>query len=306
MKFGRLKKYLLIAALVCVGAIGALYVYLARSEGTAATAHMFFQQQQQQKPLVIAHRGGAGLWPENTLHAFEQALALGVDVIEMDIRSTKDNVLVVLHDKSVERTTDGQGRVGEMTLAELKKLDAAYRWSPDGGKSFPLRGKGITVPTLKEVLAALPLMRFNIEPKQGAPELAVPLCQLIRESKMSDKVVVGAFGSNVLEEFRQACPEVATSASASEVSTFLALHKTGLAKSFSPAMKALQVPEYAAGMHVLSRDFVAAAHERKLEVHAFTVNETEDMRRLLGIGLDGIMTDYPDRLLALLGRAPAR
>lgn len=288
--------------LVCVATIGTLYGYLASSEGKVADPHMYFKNLQS-APLVIAHRGGGGLWPENTLYSFKQAQQLGVDVIEMDVRSTSDGVLVVMHDATVERTTDGKGRVGEMTLAEVKRLDAGYKWSSDGGKTFPFRGTGIVVPTLQEVFTALPEMRFNIEPKQDAPSLAQPLCRLIREHRMTDKVMIGSFSSTVLEEFRRECPEVATSASTGEVSKFLALHKAGLARSFSPAMQALQVPEYAGGMQVLNADFVNAAHERNLEVHAWTVNETEDMRRLLGIGLDGIMTDYPDRLMALLGRS---
>jgi glycerophosphoryl diester phosphodiesterase len=303
MKISRRTKYLAAAALlVCVGTIGALYGYLASSQGKVAAPHMYFKNLQS-APLVIAHRGGAGLWPENTLYAFKQAQQLGVDVIEIDVRSTKDGVLVVLHDATVERTTDGKGRVGEMTLADLSKLDAGHKWSQDGGKTFPFRGKGIVVPTLQEVFSALPDMRFNIEPKQDAPAMAQQLCRLIREHRMTDKVMLGSFSSTVLEEFRSACPEVATSASTSEASKFLALHKAGLARSFSPAMQALQVPEYAGGMQVLNADFVNAAHERNLEVHAWTVNETEDMRRLLGIGLDGIMTDYPDRLMTLLGRS---
>jgi glycerophosphoryl diester phosphodiesterase len=305
MMISRRAKYLLaVIVFACLAITGGLYGYLARSEGQAAPAHMFFQKQRT-STLIIAHRGGAGLWPENTLHAFQQSQQLGVDIIETDVRSTKDGHLVVIHDATVERTTEGAGRVAEMTLAELKKLDAAFRWSSDGGKTFPLRGKGISVPTLQEVFAALPKMRFNIEPKQDEPSIVRPLCKIIREHQMTDKVMVGSFRANVMEEFRRECAEVATSASPGEVSKFLALHKAGLAKSFSPAMQALQVPEYVGGMHVLTADFVKAAHERNLEVHAWTVNGAEDMRRLLDIGLDGIMTDYPDRLMALLGRTPA-
>ena len=300
----RATKYLLAVAFGCVAITGALYGYLARSEGKAAAAHMFFKNQKT-SPLVIAHRGGAGLWPENTLYAFKQSQLSGVDIIEMDVRSTKDGQLVVIHDATVERTTDGAGRVADMTLAELKKLDAGFRWSPDGGKTFPMQRKGINVPTLQEVFSALPQMRFNIEPKQDEPAIVQPLCRIIREYQMADKVMIGSFRSGVLEDFRRECTEVATSASPVEVSKFLALHKAGLAKSFSPAMQALQVPEYAGGVQVLTADFVTAAHGRNLEVHAWTVNGVEDMRRLIDIGLDGIMTDYPDRLMALLGRPQA-
>lgn len=254
--------------------------------------------------LVIAHRGGAGLWPENTMYAFERAVALGVDVLEMDVQQTADGVLVVMHDETLARTTDGHGLVRDRTLAELKKLDAAYRWSPDGGKSFPLRGRGITVPTLEEVLANFHDMRFNIEPKPPDPSVAKNLCRLIRERAMTNRVLIASFKSEALATTRQQCPEVATSASTAEVSKFMALSAARLEQTYTPAAYVLQVPEYAGGLHVLTRGLVEAAHQRNLKVDAWTVNEVEAMKRLLDLGVDGIMTDYPDRLLSLLAPPP--
>ncbi|HEX8474920.1 MAG TPA: glycerophosphodiester phosphodiesterase [Pyrinomonadaceae bacterium] len=279
--------------------IGAIYGSLAWHAGVPAAAHSFLQRDAL-RPLVIAHRGGAGLWPENTAYAFEHAKAAGVDVIEMDVRSTSDGVPVVIHDATVDRTTDGNGRVADKTLGQLKALDAGYRWSADGGRSFPVRGKGITVPTVEEVFTSLRDMRFIIEPKPDVRSPVEPLCRAIREHGMSDRIIVGSFNQTILDEFRQTCPGVATSASPAEVSKFLALYKAGLSTSYSPTMQALQVPENAAGLHVLSRGFVEAAHERNLAVHAWTVNEASVMSRLLDMGVDGIMTDYPDRLMTLL------
>lgn len=291
------------APVVAVALAGcAFYVVLSRSKGERVPEHKYFQNDAR-RTLVIAHRGGAGLWPENTLYAFERASASGVDVIETDVRATKDGELVIFHDESVGRMTDGAGRVGALTLAELKSLDAAYRFSTDGGRSFPLRGQGVTIPTLREVFAALPRMRFNIEPKQSAPSIASPLCRLIREHGMTERVLVASFSGTTIEEFRRECPEVATSASTGEVASFLALHEAGLATSYGPVMQALQVPERAGGLRVLTRDFVEAAHGRGLRVHAWTVNDEGDMRRLIDAGVDGVMTDYPDRLLKVLGRA---
>ncbi len=254
----------------------------------------------QQRKLVIAHRGGAGLWPENTMHAFTRAVEMGVDVLELDVHSTSDGMIVVIHDPTLERTTNGKGSVNAMTFAELKTLDAAYRWTPDGGASYPLRGQGIEIPSLSEVLTTFPNVRFNIEPKHGQPSLAAPLCRMLRENKVTDRVMVGSFKSAVLNEFRRTCPEVATSASTSEVSTFLALSATSLEGNYSGAAKALQVPEYSAGLHVITPGFVDAAHRRDLQVHAWTINDTEGMKRLLDFGVDGIITDYPDRLIELL------
>lgn len=275
---------------------------MAMQTGEPAIARAVLSQTSAARPLVIAHRGGGGLIPENTLQAFEYSARMGVDVLELDVHATKDGALVVMHDRSVDRTTDGRGRVGEMTLAELKKLDAGFLFSPDGGRSFPFRAKGVTVPTLEEIFAALPQMTFNIEPKQAEPSIIQPLCRLIRERKMINKTIVGSFRQAALDEFRRECPEVATSASPSEVSQFLLMAKTGIGASYSPPMQALQIPERAGSLQIVTKDFVETAHRLNLKVHVWTVNETEDMRRLLDVGVDGIMTDYPDRLLNLLKR----
>jgi glycerophosphoryl diester phosphodiesterase len=189
-----------------------------------------------------------------------------------------------------------------MTLKAVKKLDAGYLFSPNGGQSFPFRNRKITVPTLREIFDALPEMTFNIEPKQHTPSIVKPLCSLIREQKMVDKVIVGSFNQTTIDDFRSECPEVATSASPSEVSRFLALVKAGLGDSYSPPMQALQVPENLGSLQVVSKEFVDTAHRRNLKVHVWTINETADMQRLIEMGVDGIMTDYPDRLLTLLGR----
>ena len=282
--------------------VGLLAVYLVLVLLAEPAADVPFFAQSQSRPLVMAHRGGRGLWPENTLYAFEQAVALGVDVLEMDIHSTADGVLVVMHDDTVERTTDGTGPVHSLTLEQLKALDAGYNWSADDGQTFPYRGQGITVPTLEEVFAAFPATSMNIEIKQAEPSLAASFCQLIRDYGMVERVLVASFDKEVSEEFRLACPEVATSASQNEVVVLFVLSKALLEGVYSPAAQAVQVPEYEGNLHVLTPRFVAAAHSRNLEVHAWTINEVEDMQRMVDLGVDGIITDYPDRLLELLGR----
>jgi glycerophosphoryl diester phosphodiesterase len=277
-----------------------LYVVLALLARPAAE-HPFFAQFAH-RPLVMAHRGGKGLWPENTLYAFEQAATLGVDILEMDIHSTADGVLVVLHDSTVDRTTDGTGQIHDLTLDQVKALDAGYRWSPDDGQTFPARGKGITIPTLQEVFTSLPTMPMNIEIKQADPPLAKPLCQTMREQGMADRVLVASFHEETTREFRRVCPEVATSTSQNEVLTLFALSKVFLESAYSPGGGAVQVPEYRSGLHVLTPRFVDAVHQRNLQVHAWTINDEDDMQRLNDLGLDGIITDYPDRLMKLLGR----
>ncbi|MGI8495910.1 MAG: glycerophosphodiester phosphodiesterase [Pyrinomonadaceae bacterium] len=280
------------------------YFYLYFSTGKPAEAKAIFKQQNSNF-LVFAHRGGGGLYPENTLEAFEDSAKLGVDVLELDIHATSDGKLVVLHDSAVDRTTNGRGRVSEMTLENLKKLDAGFQFSPDGGKTFPYRGRGITVPTLEEIFNAFPKIRFNIEPKQQTPSITQPLCSILRERKMTDRVIVGSFRQEVIDKFRAECPEVATSASPKEAVQFLAMYKTGLSDAYAPPMQALQIPENLGYLNVVSKHFVETAHRLNLKVHVWTINDPTDMQRLIEAGVDGIMTDYPDRLLNLLNRPKA-
>lgn len=255
-------------------------------------------------PLVIAHRGGAQLRPENTLAAFEHALALGADVLEMDVRASAEGEIVVIHDATVERTTDGSGPVAALTLVELAKLDAGYRWSADGGRSHPFRGHGLRVPALAQVLARFPRARMNIEIKPADPAVAAALCTLIRRSGASGRVLVAAVNDGVLREFRAACPEEATSMGSAEGRMFLAAHLAHFTATISPRAAALQIP-YRLGERVLaSAALVEAAHGRNLRLHAWTVNDPPAMRSLVAAGVDGIITDRPDVLLRLLGRIP--
>jgi len=297
----RLAKWFGAFWLISAASIAVIYIYLSLQTGERAIEREVFKRENS-PVMVFAHRGGGGLIPENTLEAFVYSARMGVDALELDVHSTADGTLVVNHDAAVDRTTDGRGRVNELTLAAVKKLDAGFVFSTDGGQTFPFRGKGVTVPTLEEIFAALPEKTFNIEPKQHTPSIIAPLCSLIRERKMTDKVIVGSFNQTTIDDFRRQCPEVATSASPSEVSRFLALEKTGLADSYSPPMQALQIPQNLGALQIVSKEFVEAAHRRNLKVHVWTINETADMQRLIEMGVDGIMTDYPDRLLSLLGR----
>jgi len=266
-----------------------------------APAHAFFAAE---RPgvQVIAHRGGAALRPEATLAAFAHAAELGADILELDARATADGAIVCLHDATVDRTTDGKGPVAEISLGELRKLDAGYRWTADGGKTHPYRGTGVQVPTLEEVFKRYPRLRMVIEMKVRTPEFAQSLCKLTREAGMSQRVLVASFDHDTLDAFRQACPEVATSMSAREARVFVGLAKIGLAAAYSPDAAALQVPVRLGSTEVLTVAVIGAAKERNLRVHAWTVNDEETMRRLVSEGVDGIMTDRPDRLLALRDR----
>jgi glycerophosphoryl diester phosphodiesterase len=253
-------------------------------------------------PIVMAHRGGQGLWPPNSLFAFQQAVALGVDVLEMDIHSTADGVLVVRHDPTVDATTNGSGFIQDMTLAEIKALDAGYTWSSDGEQTFPFRDQGITIPTLEEVLSALPTTRLNIDIKPEDPAVVGSFCRLLRDTGSLERVLVGSFHDPQLRLFRQLCPQVATVAGVQETSVFFGLVSAFLADAYQGRAEAFSIPEYQRRLHVVTPRFIRAAHAHNMQVHIWTVNELADMRRLLDWGVDCLITDYPDRLLGLLGR----
>ncbi len=253
-------------------------------------------------PLVIAHQGGGGLWPGDTLYAYQQAAELGVDVLEMDLHISQDGVLVIMHDETVDRTTDGTGALEEMTLEEIKSLDAGYNWTPDNGETFPYRGKGISVPTLDEIFQTFPNYRMTIEIKKTEGSMAEPFCNLIRAYDMENKVLVASFHDERMDEFRQVCPEVATSSARQETTVFVLLSKVFLGSIYSPKFEALQVPEESSGIKVMTAQFVRAAHERNLRVEPWTIDDPEQMRLYIDWGVDGIITDRPDLMLELLGR----
>ena len=275
------------------------YAFL-RALSTPVPDHAFLENQG--RILVMAHRGGKGLWPPNTLYAFERAAEMGVDVLEMDIHRTADGVLVVRHDPTVDATTDGSGYIRDLTLAEVKALDAGYRWTADEGQTYPYRGKGITIPTLEEVLLALPDIRLNIDIKPEDPTVVEPFCQMLTDYNKLDQVMVGSFHDEQLRRFREYCPQVATAAGVSETRLFYLLNRAFLGAVFHPRAAAFQVPEYNEGIHLVTPSFVEGAQAHNMQVHVWTVNETADMERLISWGADGIITDYPDRLMALLKR----
>jgi glycerophosphoryl diester phosphodiesterase len=258
----------------------------------------------QQKPFfakrkypieVIAHRGGGGEWPGETLYAFEQALKAGVDILEMDVHRTRDGVLVLMHDQTLDATTNGTGLIKEKDWDEIKDLDAAYTWPMH-------RGKGIKIPRLEEVFDAFPKVRMNIEVKQKSPSLVPDLCELIIEKGKKEEVLIASGWHRSVREVRSECRELklATSASVWEILNFQVFDNV-LGVRTRPPTDAIQWHSKFA-FHVITERFVAAARKVNLQVHAWTVNEHEEMNRMIALGVDGIITDYPTKLLSLLGR----
>ena len=254
--------------------------------------------------LLIAHRGGEGRWPSNTLHAFQQSLALGADMLEMDIHTSADGVLVIRHDPTVDSTTNGSGRIRGFNLSELEKLDAGYTWTDDAGRSFPFRAKGITIPTLEEVFTAFPDAQLNIDIKEKEKGVVEHFCKMLGDFGRLEQVVVGSFHENQLSLFRSECPQVRTAAGVRETRSFYLLSRSRLHRFYRPPAWAFQVPEAAGRLRLVTPRFIQAAHAHGLLVHIWTVNDTKDMQRLIAWGVDGIMSDYPDRLAEVLGRQP--
>ena len=251
------------------------------------------------RSLVFGHRGGAGLAPENTLAAFERGVAEGADGLEMDARLSRDGEVVVCHDPTLDRTTDASGRVSGFTAAELAGVDAGYRFSTGDG-TWPFRGCGIGVPTLRSVLARFPVQPLIIELKDAEVELARAAVALVREAGAVDRVCIGSFRRGVLDEVRRLEPRLATGAASDEVRWALYRSWFGLFPRRVP-YRALQVPERREGQTIVTRRFVRGAHRAGAPVQVWVVNEASDIRRLLGLGVDGIITDRPDIAKNVIG-----
>ncbi len=281
--------------------LGGAYVYLATfPRPQRAPDRPYFEAP---RPWVVAHRGGSALAPENTTEAFRRAKALGADVLEMDLRVTADGAIVVIHDSTVDRTTNGHGLVAEMSLAQLHVLDAGYRFRDDAG-AYPFRGIGLTVPVFEEVLRQFPDIRLNVEMKDFTLDQARGLCGTLRRFRAVDRILVSAFDHAPMTAFREACPEVATGATRREAIVFYYLNQVRLGRIFRSPAAAIQLPLRYRGKGVISPRLLEAARESNRPVEVWTVNDEEAMKHLLSLGVQGILTDRPSRLLALVGRAP--
>ena len=243
------------------------------------------------RPIVYAHRGGAGLAPENTMVAFDTGLASGADGIELDVRLSLDGEAVAMHDPTLDRTTDVTGPVDARTAAELARLDAGYRFASDG--AYPFRGRGIGVPSLGTVLDRYRDTALLVELKSSDPRLAKAVVDAVHAAGAARRVTVGSFQKGALDAVRALDPALPTGADTDDVRTLLA-GSAGGGVVVAPAYAAFQVPEIYAGTRVVTPEFVARAHEAGIAVMVWTVNQEADMRRLLEWGVDGLITDRPD------------
>jgi glycerophosphoryl diester phosphodiesterase len=248
------------------------------------------------KPLVIAHRGASGYAPETTLEAYRLALQMGADGIEMDVHRSRDGVIVAIHDPDVERTTNGSGQISDLTLADLMALDAGS-WFND---AFPKKARpeyiGLKIPTLQEIIDMVKesTVRLFIEikdPERYPQDLESSLLSLICGNQLEKRVRFLSFSSQSVRKIKALNPAIQTAFLVSDPGK-------------DPVSAALEISagELAIRHNLATPAIVDAAHGNGLSVAVWTVDRQADMRRMIEIGVDCITTNYPDRLLKLLGR----
>ncbi len=253
--------------------------------------HSFFDPM----PRVVAHRGDSAHFPENTLSSFQSACSLGVDVIETDVHLSKDGVLVIWHDPTLERNTNGSGRIEDHTLSELKALDAGYTFTNDEGKSYPFRGKGVQLCTLQEALQACPAMRFNVDLKSKTPAIVQAFIDVVTKEHATRRVVAASFHLSNLKLLRKQNTSILTSITTQEVVLLLAVEKLHMlpAKMSRHSSVIFQIPIRQWGIEVVTPHFVQTMHARGAIIQVWTINDEETMQKLFAMGVDSVMTDRP-------------
>ena len=285
------KKWVLIAAIA--GSATVLAAAAVRKDGRRALRGDW--------PVNLAHRGASARAPENTLEAFRLAVEAGAGGLELDVHVTRDGEVVVIHDASVDRTTDGSGAVAEMELEEIRRLDAGYRFSPDGGRTFPYRGRGARIPTLTEVYASFPEARVNADIKKAQSGAEEAVLRVIRSAGAEERTLIASTEHAVVRRFRRISRgHIATAASRREIAAFYVLSRARLGALARPVYDALQVPVEHRGIELVTPRFLRAARSTGVRVDVWTINDAAQMRWLLDLGVSGIMTDHPEVLAALL------
>jgi glycerophosphoryl diester phosphodiesterase len=262
-------------------------------------SHPFFRGLE--PTLHISHRGGSLLAPENTLVAFRMAVErYHTQVLETDVHLTRDGELVVSHDATLERCTNGEGAIADHTLAELQRLDAGYHFTPDGGRTFPFRGQGLRLPSLREALRTFPHPRFNIEVKPDVPGIEEAFHQVLREEGALERACVGseqdAVGGRLAREMPDACHFYPREA----LTAFILAVRAGERPPVDPRYTVLDMPLYFGEVRLVDEALLRAADAHRRWINVWTVDDPEEMRRLVAEGVGGIMTDRPDLLRQVL------
>ena len=252
------------------------------------------------KPVTIAHQGGNKVYPDESLLAFTNAINMGIQVIELDIHRTKDGVIVINHDPTIDRLTDGTGLIREMSWLELQQVDGAYNWSLDG-LTYPYRGKGIKILSLIEMMDSFPQQVYDIEIKQHDPPLEKDLCDLLRKYGVAaDQAIIASFRDETVARFHDICPEVAISLPVNQGTVLYILSRIGLERLLPLDAVVAQLPTTFStklGKLELDRRYIEAFSKGDRQVWVWTVNDSIEMKRLVNMGAHGIITDRPDILM---------
>ena len=230
------------------------------------------------RPLIFAHRGGCALGPENTVKAFDRGIATGADGLELDVHLSADGVVVVHHDDTLDRTTNGTGPIAARTAAELSRVDA---------------GEGEAIPVLADLLHRYRETPIIIEMKVDSAAMGEAVAHVVRQSGAAGRVCLAGFGSRSVRAARALLPGTASSASLSEVRTMLYRSWVGWPARSLP-YGGVQVPEASHGHRIVSPRFLRHAHASGVKVQVWTVDDEADMRRLLDWGVDALISNRPD------------
>jgi glycerophosphoryl diester phosphodiesterase len=264
--------------------------------------------------IAFAHQGGSFEGPSSTLAAISQALTNGATAIELDVHATIDRQVIVCHDETVDRTTNHVGEIANLTLEQLREMDNAYWWiagdAVTHGRSedeYLHRAKApidrdFGIVTLEEVSLSFPGVLLNLDIKRSDPDVEPYeelLADELRRLGRADSVIVASFHDAAIQRFRALAPEVATSAATGETAAFFFSLVDGESPVVAPVC-AFQVPATFGDVTVVDERFVRAAHDADVAVHVWTINEPGEMRRLLDLGVDGIISDTPTTLSELL------
>lgn len=271
------------------------------SSGAIDLSHVRTRFLESPYPRILGHRGAKGHAPENTIASFRKGIELGATILEMDVHATRDGTVVVSHDDTVDRTTNGTGAIRRMMRSEVAKLDAGYRWTAEG-ETFPFRGQDLRIPTLPEVLASFPDTPLNIEIKQADPPMVDLVVGLLKEKGCEARTNLAAESVEIMGDIRASGWAGATSYSMGDVLAFIDALANGRLAEYVPPGIALQVPERWGDNAVVTEEFVKGAKKCDVEVHVWTVNDPAAMDRLFALGVDGLVTDFPERACAAIAQ----
>ncbi len=311
----------MLAALASIGAVAAVVVVRWTTDSSAARPPDTRDPGQLEVPdnganpfrtghtLVIPHGGGDGIFPEDTLLAFERTIAMGADVVDVDLRLSQDDVVIAFHDATVDRITGATGSIRAMTFEQLSGLDAGWSFTttgsdPTANGSHPYRGKNVTIPTFDSILDEFPTTLLSVDLKDESLDVVQPVCDLLRAHRRLNDVFVGSNSDGQILEFRRQCPDVRTSAIMGDVYAARDARASN-DPHFVPAVTVDQPPFRSDGRQLVNAASLEWAHQHGIAILTWVVNDVADMKLLVDLGVDGIYTSYPDRLLRILGRCTA-